>query len=192
MTFRLPLQKLDGVRLCMTSACSLKKRVKTLSVTILWKLRLLKLHRVRCLDVRFLVTLLKILTFTFPSRPARQNNNKPSDRQVHLRLFYTQTLTRQFLLAQPTSRRCGPAWNRQESRKCALAGRVIKKGGKWLSQPIRSAVSKVAAMSEALSVPDLGWTVRAPRILVSTQTLYFWQSPRVRFNVWYFYDYGGA
>lgn len=36
------------------------------------------------------------------------------------------------------------------------AGRAIEEGGKWSSQPIRSAVSNVAGMSEALWVPDLG------------------------------------
>lgn len=95
ITFQPPTQKLDFVRFFIVRAYSFKKEnKKTLSLTSLCKSRLLKLHRIGRLVVLFPGYLVKILTFTFPSQPARQNNNKPSDRQVHLRLFYTQTPTR--------------------------------------------------------------------------------------------------
>lgn len=102
-TFQTPLQRQDAVRLFFFSFQPFWQKLQTWT----WQACVKRVfssvkESYGCwisiglnvtVAVLFPGYLVKLLAFTFPSQPGRQNNNKPSDRQVHLRLFYTQTLT---------------------------------------------------------------------------------------------------
>lgn len=134
ITFQPPTQKLDFVRFFIAWAYSFKKENKKNPSA--WQACVShdcwSSIGLDALSSCFLVTLLKFsLSHSLLNLPDRTTTNHLTGRSTSTSFIPKRQpgACGQLLLARMFSRGCGRVWNRQESRKCALAGRVIEKRG---------------------------------------------------------------